>query len=271
MCYTESRKREYRKETNMKICFVCKSEIQNDNTRFCPYCGSELTSPYQSSSYATPPTQGYNGFAGLKAQARDAIRGKIPRLFLIILIVTLISAALSSLLPSLEYTVDNVKYSLDVLSPIVTIFVSSAFGLSLAKVYLDVLNGYTPNISDAFYGFKNNYKTAVIMEAFRTLYVFLWSLLFIIPGIIKTLAYSMSSYVLYENPNLSAKEALRRSEDLMRGRKMEYFLLILSFIGWIILGIFTLGILYVWLFPYMQATTAAFYNSIRVKSPYGEN
>ena len=257
----------------MKICFVCKAEIQNDDTRYCPYCGAELKNPYQNSgnAYTSRPPQSASGFAGLKAYSRTLIQGKVPRLFLISLIALLISSAVSALLPSFEYTVDNVKYSIDVLSILVSIFVSSAFAYSTAKVYLGLLNGNAPNVADTFYGFKNNYKTVVIMEAWRTLYVFLWSLLFIIPGIIKMLAYSMSNYVLYENPTLSAREALRRSEDLMRGRKMEYFLLILSFFGWIILGIFTLGILYIWLFPYMQATSAAYYNSIRAKSPYGEN
>lgn len=246
----------------MKICPVCKTELQDESVSCCPVCGTELNNFQNQGAPYAPFGTDISG-AGIKAFARERIRGKIGNLFVISLIIGLITGALSFLCPEFKYTVGNITYTVDFLSFFVSIFVSAPFAYSMAKIYIGVTKDQAPKIEDAFFGFKDNYKGIVIMELWRTLYVFLWTLLFIIPGIIKTVAYSMSTYILYENPHLSPKEALLRSEEMMRGRKMEYFLLMLSFIGWILLGILTLGILYIWLIPYMQTTAAAYYNSIK--------
>ena len=94
-------------------------------------------------------------------------------------------------------------------------------------------------------------------------FTFLWTLLLMIPGIIAVLNYSMVYYVALDNPELGAMDVIRKSKELMNGHKMELFILQLSFIGWGIVGIFTLGILYFWLVPYMQVTMANFYNEIK--------
>ena len=95
------------------------------------------------------------------------------------------------------------------------------------------------------------------------LFVFLWALLFYIPGIVKGIAYSLSPFILKDNPELSANEAINLSQKMMKGHKFDLFFLMLSFIGWIILGAFTLGIAYMWLVPYMSATLAAFYQDVK--------
>ena len=95
------------------------------------------------------------------------------------------------------------------------------------------------------------------------LFVFLWALLFYIPGIVKGIAYSLSPFILKDNPELSANEAINLSQKMMKGHKFDLFFLMLSFIGWIILGAFTLGIAYMWLIPYMSATLAAFYQDVK--------
>ena len=95
------------------------------------------------------------------------------------------------------------------------------------------------------------------------LFVFLWALLFYIPGIVKGIAYSLSPFILKDNPELSANEAINLSQKMMKGHKFDLFFLMLSFIGWIILGAFTLGIAYMCLVPYMSATLAAFYQDVK--------
>ena len=95
------------------------------------------------------------------------------------------------------------------------------------------------------------------------LYIFLWSLLLVIPGIIKSLSYSMTPYILKDRPDLSREAAIEMSMAMMSGRKMDLFLLQLSFIGWGILCIFTLGIGYFWLAPYMNSTYADFYEDVK--------
>lgn len=89
-----------------------------------------------------------------------------------------------------------------------------------------------------------------------------WTLLLIVPGIIAALRYSMASYIMAEYPGISAGEAIERSKAMMNGHKKELFLLELSFIGWILLSALTLGILSLWVTPYLQATTAVFYRKL---------
>ena len=96
-----------------------------------------------------------------------------------------------------------------------------------------------------------------------SVFVFLWSLLFVIPGIIKAFSYAMTPYILEEHPELTANEAIDHSRAMMKGHKFDLFWLYLSFIGWGILCIFTLGIGLLWLVPYMQTSVAAFYEDVK--------
>ena len=98
----------------------------------------------------------------------------------------------------------------------------------------------------------------------RDLFIWLWSLLFIIPGIIKSYSYRLVPYIIKDEPELSAKEVLLRSKALMRGQKWHAFVLDLSFIGWIILSALTLGVLsFFWVDPYIKSTNAALYLKLR--------
>jgi uncharacterized membrane protein len=101
------------------------------------------------------------------------------------------------------------------------------------------------------------------------LYTLLWSLLFIVPGIIKGLAYSLTPFIVKDNPQLLPNEAINLSMKMMKGHKFDLFYLYLSFIGWIFLAILTLGIGLLWVIPYMQTSMAAFY--LDVKNDYNNN
>jgi len=96
--------------------------------------------------------------------------------------------------------------------------------------------------------------------------VFLWMLLLFIPGFIMGFAYALTPYILRDFPGLSAMEASAESRRMMRGHKMELFLLELSFLGWVFLSFLTCGIGFIWLIPYMYATIGAFYEDVRVES-----
>lgn len=95
------------------------------------------------------------------------------------------------------------------------------------------------------------------------IYTNLWSLLLYIPGIVKSMSYSQTVYVLRDNPGLSYNAAIERSMDMMYGYKMRYFKLQLSFIGWILLAALTCGIAFLWVYPYMQAANANFYEYVK--------
>jgi uncharacterized membrane protein len=95
------------------------------------------------------------------------------------------------------------------------------------------------------------------------LYTFLWSLLFFVPGVIKSLSYAMTPYILKDHPELKNNGAIELSMDMMEGRKMKLFLLQLGFIGWAILAIIPLGLGVLWLAPYTQTSYAAFYEEAK--------
>ena len=95
------------------------------------------------------------------------------------------------------------------------------------------------------------------------IFIILWSLLLVIPGIVKMFSYAMTPYILEENPELGANEAIDRSRAMMKGHKFDLFYLYLSFIGWFILCCFTLGIGFLWLTPYMETAAAAFYEDVK--------
>ena len=99
-------------------------------------------------------------------------------------------------------------------------------------------------------------------------FVFLWSLLLLIPGFVKAFSYAMTPYILEEQPDLSANEAINLSRAMMKGHKFDLFYLYLGFLGWGILALFTFGIGFFWLTPYMQTATAAFYRE--VKAEFGD-
>lgn len=187
----------------------------------------------------------------LKTMAKQQIKGNIGILFLIMLIISLISGVAGAVLSLVPGG-----------SVIASVIITPAFSLSLVTVYLNLAKGKKPEVADTFEGFKD-FWSAFKVTFLVGLYTFLWTLLFIIPGIIKAYSYSMSLYILAENKGKPAKECIKESMLMMDGHKMEFFVLELSFILWHLLGIITLGIAYIWIVPYISATTINFYNSIR--------
>lgn len=193
--------------------------------------------------------------AFLKSQAKQQIKGKIGMLFVITLIISLVSGLATAVLSVIP-----------VVGPLAaTIIVTPALALSLIRIYLNLTQGATPEVKDAFTGF-DDFWSAFKVTFLVGLYTFLWSLLFVIPGIIKGFSYSMSMYILAENKGKSAKECIRESMEMTEGHKMELFVLGLSFIGWAFVGAITFGIAYIWIIPYMQATYTNAYNSLKPSS-----
>ena len=110
--------------------------------------------------------------------------------------------------------------------------------------------------------FFTYWKTTAVTRLLQGLYIFAWSLLLIVPGIIAGYSYAMTGKILAEHPELTATEAINRSKEMMAGNRWRLFCLDLSFIGWEILSSLTMGIGNLWLTPYKQAAKAAFYREI---------
>lgn len=133
--------------------------------------------------------------------------------------------------------------------------------LTYAIISLKVIDREKVNIEDAFSGFRN-FINALGLLLWQQLWVLLWSLLLIIPGIIKAYSYSMCFYILADNPDIGIREALNESKRITQGYKMDLFILDLSFLGWGILSVLTLGIGFFWLVPYMQVTMGNAYRRL---------
>lgn len=186
----------------------------------------------------------------LKTAAKEQIKGKIGILFVVSLIIAAISGVASFVL------------NLVGLGFIASIIVTPAFSLSVIRIYLNLTAGGTVEAKDAFSGF-DDFWSAFKVTWLVGIYTFLWSLLFVIPGIVKSISYSMATYILAENKGKSARECIAESKAMTNGHKMDLFVLSLSFIGWILLCGITFGIAYIWVGPYMSATMANAYKSLK--------
>lgn len=141
------------------------------------------------------------------------------------------------------------------------LFLGSVVGVGYSRFNLQLVDRNDAGFAHLFQYFPN-WKNAVCARLLRAVYVFLWSLLLIIPGIIASFSYAMTEYILAEHPEMTAREALAASKEMMDGNKWRLFCLRFSFIGWAILCAFTLGIGNLWLNPYKNAAIAAFYREV---------
>jgi len=148
----------------------------------------------------------------------------------------------------------------------VYLLLGSVVEIGYAWFNLELVDKKEASIPSLF-AYFSCWRTAVCSRLLQGLYVFLWSLLFVIPGIIASYSYAMTAYVLADDPELTAREAIEKSKQMMQGNRWRLFCLQFSFIGWDFLAMLTLGIGYLWLTPYQQAATAAFYRDISGTEP----
>jgi uncharacterized membrane protein len=148
---------------------------------------------------------------------------------------------------------------------ILSLFLGGVIKLGYCRFNQNLINNTEPQFSDLFSRFDIFWK-ACGMNLLIQLYTLLWSLLFVIPGIIASQSYAMAPYIMADNPYISIQEAIQQSKDMMYGNKWRLLCLNISFIGWMILSAFTLGIGLLWLNPYISAAQAAFYNDVSGKN-----
>ncbi len=181
----------------------------------------------------------------LKKRAKDALNGNWGTAIVAMLIFMVASSILSSIG--------------------VGILVTGLLNIGYYSCFLSILRFRSASLEGCVSAITDNIGTKFVGSLLVMLYTFLWSLLFIIPGIIKGYSYAMTPYILLDRPELSATEAIKESEKMMDGHKMDLFILELSFLGWIFLSMLTCGILVLYVEPYMEATRAAFY--LELKGP----
>ena len=136
------------------------------------------------------------------------------------------------------------------------------YTIGYQKYMLNMVRGESFEFKDIL-DYKSILVPAAILTFLVSAFTMLWTLLFIIPGIIAAYSYSQSMFIMAEDKDVKPLDAIKQSKELMNGHKMEYFVLQLSFIGWIILGSITFGIAFIWAVPYMQATYAMYFDELK--------
>ena len=194
----------------------------------------------------------------LKNRSKESLKGKYGEAIKLLLITFAISFATGFVIGFLNLDEDIAE----LISSIVSLAVAGLLGFGTVSFFLKISRNETVTYKELF-SKTNMCFSYLAISLLVGLFTALWSLLLIIPGIIAAINYSLVYFVKLDNPELGALEVLRKSKEMMNGHKWDFFVLILSFLGWAILGIFTLGILYLWLVPYMQVTYANFYNSLK--------
>ncbi|MDR1388652.1 MAG: DUF975 family protein [Treponema sp.] len=134
--------------------------------------------------------------------------------------------------------------------------------LGYAGYFLKKSRGEPAKLEDLFDGFEQ-FGSAFLLGLLQFIFITLWFCLLIVPGIIKCFSYSMSFYIMKDNPNIGALEAITQSRKMMAGHKGRLFCLGLSFIGWGLLCCLTFGIGVLWLAPYISASVANFYVDLK--------
>lgn len=163
-------------------------------------------------------------------------------------------------------------------SVVVGILFMGFFAVGYATIQLNALRNDEYKFEQLFPDINKHLLRTCLAGILMNVFIFLWSLLFIIPGIVKSYSYSMTYFIMRDDETIEGSDAITKSKEMMNGHKKELFMQDLSFIGWILLSILTFGILLFWVVPYMNLARAEFYNklvgrsgvSVEVVEPSGD-
>lgn len=204
-----------------------------------------------------------------KEEAKLKMVGRYGDVILYLLATGIVTGIITAISDNFRATVENGVIvdpgnpTLLSLFSIISFLIASAFAYSTISVFIDVADNNEINVLDKLKsGFVNQYGRNIILVFMQQLFTFLWALLLIIPGIIKAYAYSMAMYIANKEPGIDGLAAISKSKEMTRGHKSDLFMLDLSYLGWYILGIFTFGILWLWVIPKHFTARTFYYNEI---------
>ena len=222
----------------------------------------------------------------LRARAWESLKGKYWMAFAVILVTGLIGsignafvsfgqqlgevlgmvepAELDSTMAIGALVLSGVVIFSAIIGGLYSIFVTDALTVGTCNYFIKNTDS-KPSLKDIFSGFKVKYGRNIGTLLLVGIKLVLWTLLFIIPGIIKSYEYSIIPYILADDPEISSKGAFKKAKQMMKGNKWRLFKLEFSFIGWFVLCVLTLGIGTLFLIPYVNAATAEFYVELKNK------
>lgn len=180
----------------------------------------------------------------VKVNAKAAIKGHLGLAFLVLFVIGLLICVASATI-------------------IGGVLLAGPLTAGVTFFFMKLYRRQQVSFNDGFSGFSH-FSNHMVTGILVSIFTFLWTLLFIIPGIIKTFSYSMTYYILHDHPEYTATQAITESRKMMKGHKGELFVLYLSFLGWDLLSVLTFGILeIVYVAPYKAAAIAGFYDAIK--------
>lgn len=179
----------------------------------------------------------------LKAAARQQIKGNVATFFGLSVILALISMVSGIL----------------VFGPLVLM---GPLALGSTMFILEVVRTKDGKFETGFKGFKQ-FGSAFVASLLMNIFILLWSLLLFVPALIADLRYSMTYFIIADNPGISGMAAIKKSKEMMKGHKWELFVLRLSFFWWLLLVSITFGLAAIYVVPYMHATTANYYEKLK--------
>ena len=220
----------------------------------------------------------------LRAKAWESLKGKYWMAFIVTIVAGLIASvgnsfisfgqSLSEILGMVDpaeldtqmmigaIVLNGVVITAAIIGFVLSLLITSPLTVGLCNYYIKNTNS-KPSFGELFSGFKTKYGRNVGTLFLAGVKLVLWTLLFVVPGIIKSFEYSIIPYILADNPELSSKEVFKKAKQIMTGNKWRLFKLEFSFIGWFILCCLTLGLGTFFLLPYINAATAEFYAEIK--------
>jgi len=252
------------------ICKQCGNEI-DDDAQFCEKCGRNTGRAAAEQNPFAAPAHASTGLtpienADLRASARRQLKGVWGKMAAAIFVYAVLFYPGMLLFYDYSPAFYNPFHNaaLYMFFYIALLVTSGAFSLGFAGFCLKRIRGEEIAVKNIFDGFKRFLPSFLLMFFFY-LFTFLWGLLLVVPGIIKLLGYYMAFYIMYDNPGIKPLEALKRSQDMMKGHKGKLFRLHLSFLGWFFLGALTLGIGFFWILPYFYLSLSNFYETLKQK------
>ena len=183
----------------------------------------------------------------IKEKSKEQIRGNIFKFFVMMVITAVIN---------------GVCMKIEEIGPALAFVLGAILQMGLIMAYLKLAKGDNVEVVDVFSGFNMPIK-AILINLLTTIFTALWSLLFVIPGIIKSLSYFAAPYILAENPEMSTLDAITKSREMMDGHKADLFVLQLSFFFWWMLVPFTFGLAVIYVIPYMSTAMTNFYLKLK--------
>ena len=205
----------------------------------------------------------------LTVQAREALKGKwglgvgtAAVYLLLMVVIQFLSIVIGISMAGSSSSGESLKSFCNIIMILLSVLIDGPMAAGLAILALSLSRKQDARLSQLFSGF-NIYGLCVGTYILQGIFIFFWSLLLLVPGIIATLSYSMTYFIIADNNSITPLEAITKSKEMMRGNKWKFFCLQLRLLGWCLLCIITFGIGLFWLIPYYYVSYAQFYDDLK--------